>query len=309
MKTTMITMFDINSIKSFDVFSFEVKGEQKGLGFVINGKPYLLWTHVYQNLEINQTHALTLINRLTEGNQFISFTNSELKEIKACHHVTWSQGFNASNYYFLTEEGFNRIIMEVDTSRMKDKKVAAAIETRKNEMARVFTAYETGTLALPEGKKPRSRRIVEKSEYPKVSPVLKDYLAAGRSLGLDKRTAAMKALELTEKKTGEDLSTYKDCLPLLPAKTRGILYSSSAIAEKFGKSKRVANQFLADNGLLVKIGRDWGFSVSGEKYGEMDEVNISSGRGSVVRYAPRWKPEVIDYLKKNNPVKGQKTLA
>ena len=37
-------MFDATRIKTLDVFSFDVKGEPKGLGFVINGKPYMLWT-------------------------------------------------------------------------------------------------------------------------------------------------------------------------------------------------------------------------------------------------------------------------
>jgi len=301
-------MFDTTRIKTLDVFSFDVKGEPKGLGFVINGKPYMLWTHVYQNLEMVADHASRVIKRLNASDYFY-VTRGEIASIfSGFDSLSMPVLHNAPGYYLLSEKGFNRAIMEVDTSGMKDRKIAAAIEKRKDEMAHIFTEYKNGTLALPAGKKPRSRKSMDVKSFTPISPVLKDYLSAGRSIGLDKRTATLKAIEMTEKKTGEDLSTYKECVPALPAKTRGVLYSSTAIAEKFGKHSKVSNQFMAENGLLIKIGREWGLTVLGEKYGEMEAITITSGKGSRTNYAPRWKPDVIEYLKKKNPVKGQKTL-
>lgn len=155
-------MFDTTRIKTLDVFSFDVKGEPKGLGFVINGIPYMLWTHVYQNLEMSQQHSVQLLKRLDEGIHFISIPHREMLEIKTRYNAALFQVHNASVYHFVTEEGFNRAIMEVDTSGMKNKKIAAAIEKRKDEMAHIFTEYKNGTLALPAGKKevaPRKRAL------------------------------------------------------------------------------------------------------------------------------------------------------
>ena len=301
-------MYDIRSIKSFDVFSFEVKGEPKGLGFVINGVPYLLWTHVYQNLEMTRQHARKLVLGLKEGTQVILISNEQMNALNTRVNGAFTLGFSTPVYYFVTAEGFNRALMEVDTSGMKDKKIAAAIEKRKNEMAKVFTEYQNGTLALPEGKRSRTGKKPELS-FVQITPVLKDYIAAGRSLGLDKRTVYLKAIELTERKTGEDLSTYKDEIPVLPATKRGALYTSTAVAEKFGKGKHAANKFMEDNGLLIKIGKEYGFTQIGEKYGEMVPITIVTGSGRITKYAPRWKLEVIDYLRKTNPLAGQKTLS
>ena len=118
MKTTMITMFDVNSIKSFDVFSFEVKGEPKGLGFVINGKPYMLWTHVYQNLEISQSHASKLIEKLNENSHYLSIPSAVMVELKSRYANLAFPKHTAAAYYLISAEGFNRVIMEVGTGSM-----------------------------------------------------------------------------------------------------------------------------------------------------------------------------------------------
>jgi len=309
-------MFDIKSVKSFDIVSFDLRGESKGIGFVINGTPYLLWTHVYQNLEMTPGHASAVLEKLTEGkdNHYISLSGADMKSVKAGFNVTLNLGFNTKSYNLLTEKGYNRIVMEVDTTRMKNKDIAKAIEKRKDEMADVFTQYQNGTLALPDGKKPRSRQITNTSSYSPYTPVLKDNLSACRSIGMDKRAATLTAITLTEKETGKDLSPLKNyCETHYDYKMPKIgnsknLFSSSAIAEKFGKSSKNSNQFLADNGLLVKIGDAWGLTEMGKKFGEMKATEIRTGNAVTVKYNPRWSSSVIEYLKRKNPVKGQKTL-
>lgn len=313
MKTTLITMFDIKSVKTFDVFSFEVKGEPKGLGFVINGIPYMLWTHVYQNLEMTRQHARKIVSGLKEGTQVISISNEQMNALNTRVNGAFTLGFSTPVYYFVTAEGFNRAIMEVDTSGMKDKKIAAAIEKRKDEMAHVFTEYTNGTLALPAGKKPRTLKSMDVKSFTPVAPVLKDNLSACRSIGMDKRTATITALTLTEKETGKDLSPLKSYCEThydfkFPRLANKNIFSSTAIAEKFGKSSKVSNQFLSENGLLIKIGDAWGLTDLGAKFGEMEGTEIRTGNKVTVRYNPKWSSDVVAYLKKKNPVKGQKTL-
>ncbi len=306
-------MFGATRIKTLDVFSFDVKGEPKGLGFVINGKPYMLWTHVYQNLEMVADHASRVIKRLNPADYFY-LTRDEIASIfSGFDGLSMPVLHNAPGYYLLSEKGFNRAIMEVDTSGMKDRKVAAAIEKRKDEMAHIFTEYKNGTLALPAGKKPRSRKSMDVKSFTPISPVLKDNLSACRSIGMDKRTATITALTLTEKETGKDLSPLKSYCEThydfkFPRLANKNIFSSTAIAEKFGKSSKVSNQFLSENGLLIKIGDAWGLTDLGAKFGEMEGTEIRTGNKVTVRYNPKWSSDVVAYLKKKNPVKGQKTL-
>jgi len=301
-------MMDISTIKTLDVFSFEKLGKQTGLGLVLNGTPYMLWTHVYQNLEMTMQHAQYVMKNLKDGVHVISFTSGQISELKTRLKVTFSPGFNSSVFYFLTAEGFNRIVMDIDTFRMKDQKIANAIEDRNNQMAAVFTKYEAGTLALPAPRRHRTVRQMYPVGYVPIAPVFKDRKAVAKGLGFPEATANIMALQQTEEITGQNLQVYVQALPLLPTKVDEKRFSSSAIADRFGISKHKSNRFLADNFLVEQFGNDWILTDIGKKYGVMQPTLITSGSKTVVKYSPRWSPEVVAYLKKNNAEKGQKLL-
>jgi hypothetical protein len=298
-------MFDINGIKTLDVFSFEKKGEQTGLGLVINGIPYLLWTHVYQNLEISPKHAMDAISRLEKGNHFISMLNNDFKQLKNRFTVTVNPGYSTSIYHFVTREGYNRVIMEVDTSRMKDKVIAAKIETRKNLMAEIFTKFETGTLVLPV---PKNHTRTLPGGYIAIAPIFKDCKAVARGLGFPTQTANLMALEQTQQITGRDMGFYIQAIHYLPAIHDEKRFCSSAVAEAFGISRNRSNRFLADNGLVEPFGNEWILTDLGKKWGVMEPTTITSGGQIKIRYSPKWSPDVIGYLRKKNPVKGQKQI-
>jgi hypothetical protein len=190
-------MFDINSIKTLDVFSFEAKDGKEGIGLVINGVPYLSWTRVYQNLELTPGHADKVLRMLDPETDYISIRNHELKEIQARFDITSNLGYSSSVYHFVSRKGYNRAIMEVDDSRMKDRKIAAAIRKRKDDMARIFAEFETGTLALP---KPRKR------QGQIVTPVMRDAMSSCKVIGIPHHQAVFVAIDIAEKKTGYDLT-------------------------------------------------------------------------------------------------------
>ena len=125
-------------------------------GYLVgDGIPYIVYYHAYRNLEIKRDHANLIRKRLTERKHFIKVSKYELDSILPHVDVTSTWGYSASVYYFLTEEGFNRIVMEIDTSRMKDRDIAEKIEFRKNEIAKVYTEFKSGKLVFVDSQKAR----------------------------------------------------------------------------------------------------------------------------------------------------------
>jgi hypothetical protein len=111
--------------------------------------PHALWTHVYQNFEMTSAHANEIRKRLIPGIHFIEVSKSEMEQFDPCTNVTLMVGFNSPVYYFLTEEGFNRIVIEVDTSRMKNPDAVSRINKRRDEIAHIYTLYQRGELVIP----------------------------------------------------------------------------------------------------------------------------------------------------------------
>lgn len=297
--------FDVSTIKSLDVFSYEVQGKQTGLGLVINGTPYMLWTHVYKNLEMEHTHALKVFRRL-KSNHYLSMTRSDLDSVLSRCATVAHPKFNSSAYYFISKEGFNRAVMEIDTSLMNDRDIAEMIDKQKDKMAAVFTHYESGTLALPAPKQQMKKLA---GGYPVVNPIFKDRKALGKGIGLDEYASTINALKDTEEITGVNLQRYIEMVPAPKENPADNLITSTSIAERFGVSKNRAYKFLADNFLVERFGKDWILTDEGKKYGRMVKTTISSTDGRVIpRVFPKWTAEVMKYLRKNNAEKGQKLI-
>ena len=119
-------------------------------GYLIGDEePYAFWTHVYQNFEMTSAHADKVRKRLTPGIHIIEVSKEEMEQIyPVINEALMIRNFPPV-YYFLTEEGFNRSILEVQTGGMKNKEAAAKINARKDEMAAIFTRYKRGELIQP----------------------------------------------------------------------------------------------------------------------------------------------------------------
>ncbi len=132
--------------KTVDVFLFEKCGVLSGVGLILDGEPHTLYTHVYQNLEMTHNHAISVLERLKIGKDYIVVSKSELKAIEAYCNVALQYHKNTNEYVFLTEYGYNRLVMEVNTSGMKNQEIATRIEQRKTDMAEVFVKFKRGEL-------------------------------------------------------------------------------------------------------------------------------------------------------------------
>lgn len=148
-------------------------------GVVIDGVPYLYWLRVYKSLKITASHAQEVINRLTEGKHYIRLTKSELKRKYPTLHAACIVASNASAAYFITHEGMNRAITEIQTSRMDDEKSIEFINIKRDEMARVFTLYEQGELEQIEApviKKIQEKRDIGTNLSKQIGRVVQEYL-------------------------------------------------------------------------------------------------------------------------------------
>jgi len=116
-------------------------------GYLIgDGVPYPFWTHAYKNLEMTPAHATGVKRRLTEGKHYISIPKDEMLKIYPIINEALKIKFKPHEYVFLTEEGQERTLLEVNTSGMNNKEVAARINQRKDEMVSVFVKFKRGEL-------------------------------------------------------------------------------------------------------------------------------------------------------------------
>jgi hypothetical protein len=139
----------------------ELKDGKVQLYLIGDGVPYAFWTHAYQNLEMAKNHAGVVRKRLVEEKHIIRVSISELKQFYPGVHAACTANYISNFYYFLTDEGYNRMILEINTSGMKDKEIAARIDRRKDEIAEVFTKYRRGEL-IPVNAPPAIDKIEEK---------------------------------------------------------------------------------------------------------------------------------------------------
>lgn len=144
------SLSEVKNVSRWKIVDFELReldGGKTQLYLIGDGVPYAFWTHAHQNLEMAKNHASMVKRRLIEGKHIIKVSNSELKEFYPTVHAACTVKYKSDWYYFLTDEGYNRTIIEVNTSGMKDREIAARIEHRKDEMAFVFTKYKQGELS------------------------------------------------------------------------------------------------------------------------------------------------------------------
>jgi hypothetical protein len=137
------------SVPKWDIVEIRLETLKDGSvqGYLIgDGVPYPFWTHAYKNLEMTAAHAGKVKERLTETKHFISIPKDEMLKIYPIINDALTIKFKPHEYVFLTEEGQERVLLEVNTSGMKNKDVAARINQRKDEMVSIFVKFRRGEL-------------------------------------------------------------------------------------------------------------------------------------------------------------------
>lgn len=177
------SLAEVKKFSRWDTVEVELHDLNDGksqLYIIADGEPLALWTDAYQNLEIKKTHARDVKNRLEKSNLIIKVSISELKQFYPRVHLACTAKYISNYYYFLSDGGYNRAILEVKTSGMKDREVAARIERRKDEMASVFTKFKRGELvqvdAPPVIQKIKEKRDEGTSLNKQIGRCVKDWL-------------------------------------------------------------------------------------------------------------------------------------
>jgi hypothetical protein len=284
-------------------------------GIVIDGVPHLYWFSIYRALGLKQDHASRVLEHLIKGKHYISFTRSEIKEIFKGND-TVSLLPPVRTYHFLTSEGFNRAIMEIRTSEMKNQEIAAAIEKKKDQMANIYSRYQQGevlSIAVDTLKEELPGNV-------KASDIIDENLAIANSFikyacphlkidpGLVTSACLSHAEQVIQNRGGEvDLSHLKGIIPrLLPGVPATL--TATSIGEYFSISKFKINEILERLGYHTHSYRsgssgnhkEWSPTPKGELHGEWKPITKGHHTGSIYSsYKWYWKESIIRELREH----------
>jgi len=299
-------------------------GGKDMLYLIINGRACPYWLRTYQKLGISRTHAEKRIAALNEEGHYYFFTREEMRDLLGSVPAVGTDIMKAKTFVFLTEEGFYRVIQDIDTEAMDDPVAAAKVEATKNEMASVFARYKRGELVeVTQIPPPPPTPALP----PHVAPVLKDNCEIGKIfveyMGVDPRRAHATAVSETERITGTSLESWKMLVPpldcdveeqaYLTPKMIGIKLMHAGLLNQMSEmqASREVNQILVGLGMQTKIGKDWEPTPTGRIYSARRTVDIAHDNGS--RHSGLqllWKPGIIPLIKMHLEQKtwGQATL-
>ena len=283
-------------------------------GIVINGKPYLYWLPAYKALGITPQHARKVIQSLKKDIHYIVFSREEIQVYKSTVNKPFMVPPNASYAYFLTEEGWNRAIMEIGTGYLNDPYIAKAIEAKKDQIASVFTRYQQGEVIS----KAIDESIKELPGYVPASAIVEDNLSIAESfikhvcphMKIDEGLVMSACITNAEQeivKRGGDLSLVhlKGMIPRTLAEPPATLTPTQIGDALGGMSSRTVNDLLAKFEYQDKVSRisnitgaekkEWAPTKKGEPYGEWKPVTAGHSNGSVHHgFKWYWKATITD---------------
>lgn len=112
-------------------------------------------------------------------------------------------------------------------------------------------------------------------------------------LGINKGIASAKAIELTEKETGADLSAWKVLLPYKIDKET--THTPTELGKMIGCKAQGANKLLIKYGLQIRLANgDYEVTELGKKYAEL----LPFARNGHSDYQIKWKKSVLDVIGK-----------
>ena len=282
----------------------DAQTEDNLTGIVIEGNPYLYWLRVYKALGLTPNHARKVIERLEEGTHFISFSRTDFKEKYPTVYKSYTViDTRASSVIFLTPEGYNRAIMEISTGYMDDPVVAAAIDQKKDEIANIYTRYQSGeVLSKAMDDKPALPGEAH-LEYAPVAVVLKDQLAIADLMiarNVEPAIAHNIAFSNTEEIThcGDVLTPWRPLIQADPFLSEPALLTPRDIGMELGGMSAISiNKILVKLGFQKKIGSEWTPTQSGKIYAKFVPQEIQHNRGVMRHMQLKWVPAVVEKIR------------
>jgi len=281
-------------------------------GLIIDGKPHLYWLSLYRALGLTQDHASRIITYLSEGKHYVSFSRSEIKEIFSGNDVL-SLLPAVRKYHFLTEEGYNRAIMEISTGHMNNPDIATAINRKKDHIANIYTRYQQGEVL---SKATEHQALPGDVSYAPVAVVLEDQLAIARLMineGVEPAIARSMAFHVTEEIThcGDALTPWKPLIQADPFLAEPAILTPTDIGRELGgMTARTVNQILVKLGYQKKVGNEWVPTQSGKLYARFVPQEIQHNRGMLRHMQLKWLPAVVEKIRERMfyEQKGQQGL-
>lgn len=275
---------------------------------IADGEPLAFWTHAYQNLEMTKGHASRVKNRLEKLNVLVKVSISELKGFYPWVYAACTQNYISDFYYFLDREGYNRLVIEVDTAGMKDREIAARIEERKDKMVNIFTRYEKGEVLSLKGDVPKRKGLFVPS-----AGILRDRLRQVdtyvKCTHCSRKEAILICLKIADedhKRLGgsgfEPLIAHAESMPddekhLQPAKP-GLYINVTKIGKLLGVTGQKVNKGLDTLGYQKSSGSEHMPTEIGTPYSRWEEVKITKDDGtSISKYHLIWSADIVDLLR------------
>lgn len=271
-------------------------------GIVIDGKPHLYWLRVYKALGIRKEHAPKIISRLTEGIHYLKFSKEEFALLSGTVAKLATVDYRAKYYYFITEEGMNRAIIEIRTEYMDDKDIAAAIDRKKDEIAHIYTRYQQGETLSKATEHPALLGAPTEA-YAPVAVVLEDQLAIARIMigeGVEPAVARSMAFHVTEEIThcGDALTPWRPLIQADPFMAEPAILTPTDIGKELGgMTGRTVNQILVKLGYQKKIGTEWTPTQSGKIFARFVPQEIQHNKGMLRHMQLKWLPVVVEKIR------------
>jgi hypothetical protein len=274
--------------------------EENLTGVVIEGIPYLYWLRVYKAFGISKTHAVWVMKRLTEGIHYKKFTREQFAQLSITVQVNSTVDNRARAFYFLTKEGMNRALIEIDTNRMIDPKAVEKVNEIRDKIANIYTRYQRGeTLSIAD----EHPALPGQVEYAPVSVVLEDQMAIARIMigeGVEPGIAKAMAFAVTENLTGcgDTLTPWRNLIRADPTMVEPALLNPTDIGNDIGGlSPNTVNKLLVRFGFQNKIGKEWVPTQFGKMYARFVPQEIKHNRGMVRKMQLKWLPSIVEKIR------------
>lgn len=286
--------------------SDKITQQNNGMITLIRGNIVLVyWLSIYRDLGLKRQHADDIINKLVAGTHYIKLTRDEIKPLLDSVASAATPAVKA--YYFLTDEGWNRALIEINTDPMLNREAADFIEATKDKMAAVFTRYQKGEVLSLTGEPQK-----QFSKFVPGAGVLRDFTRQAKTYqrlsGCSLKQSLLRCIEKADTEHRArggcgfpHLIELTNEMPeskhlLLPAQV-GLYLSVTKIGKGLGKSGQKVNKYLDLLGYQESVGSDHTPTEIGIPYSRWEEISIETNDKKIVKQTLIWSVEIIDILR------------
>jgi hypothetical protein len=266
--------------------------------------PYLYWLRVYKALGLTKTHAPWVIKRLTEGIHYRKFSKDEIQQLSGTVQVSDTViDHRARAFYFLTEEGYNRVLIEIDTHRMNDSAAVERVNEARDRIANIYTRYQQGEVLSKANEHLALPGEVAHPDYAPVAAVLEDQLAIAEvmiGIGVEPSIANTMAFSVTEDIThcGDVLTPWKNLIETDPFVSEPATLTPTDIGKAIGGMSGISiNKVLIKLGYQQQIGKEWTPTQIGKPYARYVPQEIKHKSGIKRHMQLKWLPGIVEKIR------------